>query len=118
MLFRDCKAENIRAVSYTHLAVRRGSAGAAPNGRAAGGVGDVHTVAKELGDEARVARLGAAGAGAGELEHGLHELAALDGGILHIGLGRDLVDAVVEDLLLLELALLRDHGQRADRRCV
>jgi len=38
-------------------AVRGGSAGAAPDGRAAGGVGDVHTVAKELGDEARVARL-------------------------------------------------------------
>ena len=35
-------------------------------------------------------------------------------GILHIGLGRDLGHAVVEDLLLLELALLRDHGQRAD----
>mgnify|MGYP000296718899 CR=1 FL=1 len=49
-----------RAVAVLIRAVRGGSAGAAPNGRAAGGVGDVHTVAEELSDETGIAGLGAA----------------------------------------------------------
>src|SRR5699024_759623 len=44
-------------------AVGRGSGGTAPDGGAAGGVGDVHPVAEELGHEASIAGLGAAGAG-------------------------------------------------------
>ena len=58
--------------------VRRGHSGVTPDGGAAGGVGDVHAVAKELGHEARIARLGATGAGARELEQRLIELRALD----------------------------------------
>lgn len=104
-----------RAVAVLIRAVRRGSAGAAPNGRAAGGVGDVHTVAEELSDETGIAGLGAACAGAGELEHGLLELAALDGEILHILLVGDPGDAVVEHILLRQLGLLTDHGQSTDR---
>ena len=54
-------------------------AGAAPDGGAAGGVGDIHSVAEQLGDQTCVGGLGAACAGAGELEQRLLELAALDG---------------------------------------
>ena len=98
-------------------AVRGRRARAAPDGGATGGVGDIHAVAEQLGDEACIGRLGAACAGAGELEHGLLELAALDAQILHVFLRRDLGDHVVEDRLLIELALLSDHGdglRRAD----
>ena len=58
--------------------IRGGSARAAPDGRAAGGVGDIHLVAEELSDETCIAGLGAACAGAGELKQRLAELAALD----------------------------------------
>ena len=57
-------------------------------------------VAEQLGDETGIAGLGAAGAGAGELQHGLTELAALDGVVLHVLLLGDLVHAVVEHFLL------------------
>ena len=105
------------AVAVLIGAVRGRRARAAPDGGATGGVGDIHAVAEQLGDEACIGRLGAACAGAGELEHGLLELAALDAQILHVFLRRDLGDHVVEDRLLIELALLSDHGdglRRAD----
>ena len=54
--------------------------GAAPDGGAAGGVGDIHPVPKELGDQLGIGGLAAARAGARELEQGLAELAALDRG--------------------------------------
>ena len=73
----------------------------------------IHAVAEELGDQTRVAGLGAAGAGAGELKQRLLELAALDRvGSDGLGLLGDLGDAVVEDVLLGQLALGRDHGER------
>ena len=86
-----------------------GSARVAPDGGAAGGVGDIHLVAEQLGDETRVAGLGAACAGAGELKQRLAELAALDVGRLELLLVCDLGHAVIEDFLLIELGLLRDH---------
>ncbi len=53
--------------------------GAAPNGGAAGGIGDIHTGSEQLGEELGVGRFAAAGAGAGEFQKRLAELAALDG---------------------------------------
>ncbi len=41
------------------------------DGGAAGGVGQIHLVAEELGDQLDIRGLAAAGAGAGELEQGL-----------------------------------------------
>ena len=72
-------------------------------------------VAEQLGHQTGIAGLGAAGAGAGELQHGLLELAALDGIILHILLLGDLADAVIKHILLFELTLLRNHRQGAHR---
>ena len=68
----------------------------------------IHSVAEELGDETGIAGLGAAGAGTGELEVGLLELAALDGVVLHVGLGSGL-HQVIPNLGLLGFALLRHH---------
>ena len=69
-------------------------------------------VAEELGDDAGVAGLGAAGAGAGELQVGLGELAELHVVALEeLGLVGDLLHHVVEDFLLGELAL---HGNHLD----
>ncbi len=60
-----------------------------------GGVGDVHPVAEQLGDETGIAGLGAAGAGAvRELQEGLpcwmNWLPLTAGVVLHVGLGSDL----------------------------
>ncbi|CAN3974044.1 1-deoxy-D-xylulose-5-phosphate synthase, partial [Dysosmobacter welbionis] len=96
-------------------AIGRGGSRTAPDGGAAGGVGDVHPVTEQLGNQAGIAGLGAAGAGAGELQHGLTELAALDGVVLHVLLLGHLGDAVVEDLLLGGLLLLVHHGQGVHR---
>ena len=103
------------AVAFLVGAVGRSSGGTAPDGGAAGGVGDIHPIAEELGHEAGIAGLGAAGAGAGELQQRGAELAALDGVILQLGLLGNLGHAVVEDILLGELLLLADHGQSLDR---
>ena len=46
--------------------VRAGSSRAAPDGRAAGRVGDIHTVAADLGDQAGIRGLRAACARAGD----------------------------------------------------
>jgi hypothetical protein len=86
----------------------------APDGGAAGGVGDEHAVAEELGDEASIAGLGAAGAGAGELEQRLVELGCLDVVIAgELALLGDLVDGVIPDLCLIGLGLLGNHGEGA-----
>ena len=103
------------AVALLIGAVGRGSRRTAPDGGAAGGVGDIHMVAEDLGHQTGIAGLGAAGAGAGELQHGLLELAALDGIILHILLLSDLADAVIKHILLRKLAFLRNHRQGAHR---
>ncbi|MPM12584.1 hypothetical protein SDC9_58937 [bioreactor metagenome] len=93
-------------------AVRRGGGGTAPDGRAAGGVGNIHPVAVQLGDKTGIAGFGAAGAGAGEFQQRLAELAALDGVVLHVLFNGHLGDAVIKDLLLRGLLLLRNHAQR------
>src|SRR5699024_11841120 len=59
--------------------VGRDGRGAAPDGGAAGGVGDVHLLTEQLGDQTCVRSLGAAGAGARELQQGLVEQRADDG---------------------------------------
>ena len=58
--------------------VGAGGGGAAVDGGAARGISNHHTIAEQLGNELDIRRLAAASAGAGELEQGLHELAALD----------------------------------------
>ncbi len=100
------------AVALLVHAVRRGGCGTAPDGGAAGGVGNIHPVAVQLGDQTGIAGFGAAGAGAGEFQQRLAELAALDGVVLHVLLDGNLGDAVVKDLLLGSLLLLRNHAQR------
>ena len=92
--------------------VRRGRSRTTPDGGAPGRVGDEHAVAEQLGDEARVGGFGAARAGAGELEQRLLELTALHGVVLDLGLVGHLLHAVVEHVLLGELALGADHGKR------
>ena len=92
--------------------VGRGGGGTAPDGGAAGGVGHVHPLAANLGDQAGIGGLGTAGAGAGELQQGLLELAVLDGGGAgHIGLGGHLGHHVVEGGLAHGLLLQGHHGQ-------
>ena len=102
-----------RAVPVLVRGVRRGGRGVTPDGGAAGGVGDEHAVAEELGHKASVRSLGAAGAGAGELEQRGLELAALERVVDSLGLLGDVLDAVVEDLLLVELALGGNHRDGA-----
>ena len=73
------------AVAVLVDGVGSGGSGTAPDGGAAGGVGDIHPVAEQLGGQLGIRGLAAAGAGAGELKQGLLELAALDGGLLEFG---------------------------------
>ena len=96
-------------LAFCICAVRVGSARVAPDGGAAGGVGDIHLVAEQLCDQTRVACLGTACAGAGELKQRLAELAALDVSSLEFLLLGNLVHAVIEDVLLIQLRLLRNH---------
>ena len=94
--------------------VGSGGSGAAPDGGAAGGVGDEHLIAEQLGGQLGVRSLAAAAASAGELKQGLLELAALDGGLLEL-LGDFLlggqVDAVLEHGLLVALGVDGGHLQ-------
>ena len=85
-----------RALALGVHRVGRRRRGTAPDGGAARRVGDGHALAEQLGDQAGVGGLGAAGAGAGELEQGLFELAAL-----HLACG--------------ELGLVGRPGSRSNR---
>ena len=102
-----------RAVTVFVDGIGRCGCRVAPNRRAAGGVGDVHAVAEQLRNQTRIRRLGTAGARAGELEQRLVELAVLDRRTCELGLGGNLLDAVVEDGLLVELTLGGNHRERA-----
>ena len=105
-----------RAVAVLVNGVRAGSSRAAPDRRATGCVGDIHTVAADLSNQAGIRSLGAACAGAGELKQRLLELAVLDriyGN--HIRLLGNLGDAVIEGILLGSFLLLRNHGERLGR---
>ncbi len=104
-----------RAVAVGVHRVGRRSRRTAPDGRAARGVGDVHTIAEQLGDQARVRGLGAAGTRAGELQQRALELAGLHRGALKLGLAGDLVHAVVEHRLLVQLVSDGHHRQRVGR---
>ena len=90
--------------------VGRGCSGAAPDGGATGGVGDDHVVAEQLSDHTAIGGFSAACAGAGELEQGFTELAALDGLVDQLILDGDLVYAVIEDGLLIQLGVQIFHG--------
>ena len=93
--------------------IRRRGSRAAPDGRAAGRVGNKHPLAEELRDQTRIRRLRAASAGARELKQRLVELAALDGVLRHhAGLLGDIGNRVVERRLLVGLRLLRLHDKR------
>ena len=93
--------------------VRRGCSRAAPDGAAACGVGDHHVIAEQLSYEASIAGLGAACAGAGELKMRLPELAELHiVSLEHVRFIFNVLDTVVKHLLLLKLALHRNHLQR------
>ena len=67
-----------RAATLVVDGPRRRRQVAAVDRRAAGGVGDHHAVAEQLGGQLDVRRLAAAGAGTGELEQRLQGLRALD----------------------------------------
>ena len=66
-----------RSAALVVGAVGRGRQVAAVDRGAAGGVGDQHAVAEELGHQLDVRRFAAAGAGAGELEERLEQLDVL-----------------------------------------
>ena len=102
-----------RAVTVLVLAVRSGGSGVAPNGGAAGGVGNEHAVAGDLGHQTCIGGLGAAGAGAGELQVGLLKLAALDVGRDELLLLGDVLDHVVPNGLLVHLLLGGNHLEGA-----
>ena len=67
------------AVTLLVYGVGAGGSGTAVNGGTAGCVCNDHPVAEELGNKLYIGSLAAACACAGEFEHGLEELAALDG---------------------------------------
>ena len=101
------------AVAAGVAAIRRHGHGAAVGGGAAGGVGHVHPVAEQLGHQLDIGRLGAAGAGGGELEVGLGELGGLDALVADdVLLQQRLVHGVVVEVgLLILLGLEGDHFQ-------
>ena len=108
-----------RAMTILVDRVRCDAAGVAPDRRAARRVRDEEAVADDLREQARVLRLGATGAGTGELEQRLLELACLDvGGTCQLWLLGDVGDAVVEDLLLGHLVLDGHHRERVTRTCL
>ena len=91
------------ALAFLILAVRHAGHSGTPGLGAAGGVGQVHLVAVELGQELDVGRLAAAGAGPVELHQGLAQLAALE---------CELVDAVVlfrQSLQILPACLIQGN---------
>ena len=102
-----------RAVTVLVLAVRSGGSGVAPNGGAAGGVGNEHAVASDLGHQTCIGGLGAAGAGTRELQVGLLKLAALDVGRDELLLLGDVLDHVVPNGLLVHLLLGGNHLEGA-----
>ncbi len=116
-----------RAAPFGVLGPRCSGQVAAVDGRAAGGVGDDHAVAEELGHQLQIGRLTTAGASAGKLEQRLQELVVLDlierhsrpidvGQLLkevpvlalRLAHGRRIVDHV--DRLVLRLALVFDRA--------
>ena len=102
------------AVASLVHSVRSGRCGTAPDRGAASGVGNEHLVAEQLSSQLGVRSLAAAAAGAGELQQGLLELAALNGGLLELSgnlfLSRQ-VDAILEDSLLITLRVDGSHLQ-------
>ncbi len=91
--------------------VRSGRIRTAPNGRAACGVGNIHTLAEELSDEFGIRSFATTCACAGELKQRLGELGTLRG----VTRKRDLLlgnalDAVVEAGLIVDLSVERLHG--------
>ena len=96
--------------------IREGRGGGADNVGAAGGVGNIHPLAEELGHQLHVRRLAAAGAGAVELVERALELASLDGELVHWVLLLRQIDQVIPVGLFVHLALQRLHDKRFLRR--
>ena len=85
------------------FAVRHAGHGGAPGLGAAGGVGQEHLVAEQLGQQLDIGRFAAAGAGTVEFHQGLAELAALQG---------EFVEAVVllgDGLQVAPVGLVQGH---------
>ena len=84
-----------------------GGGGTSPDGGTAGSVGDIHSVAEELGYKARVRSLGAAGAGTGEFKQ---RFFVLRGDNVHnrgcLGFFSNILDAVIKYFLLIFLSSL------------
>ena len=81
--------------------VRRCSGRTAPNGRAAGSVGNIHSVAEKLGYETGIRGLGTARAGAGEFKKRLSELRSDNIRVCsNILLFTNLGNTVIEGILL------------------
>src|SRR5699024_639332 len=90
--------------------VWRGSSRTAPDGGAAGCVGDVHSVAEQLRDQTSVSGLSTTSAGAGDLEQRFLELAALNGLFSrHAWLLANVGNQVIEYRLFCFLALSWNH---------
>ena len=90
--------------------VWRGSSRTAPDGGTTCCVGDVHSVAEQLGDQTSVSGLSTASAGAGELEQRFLELAALNGLFSrHAWLLANVGNQVIEYRLFCFLALSWNH---------
>ena len=109
-----------RVVPRRTMAVSIGCKGRArrrvtPDGRAARCIGDIHTIAKELGHQTAVAGFSAAGARAGELKKRLLELRALNVVCDKFGLLGNMCDRIIKDLLLRLLFFGSDHGKRISR---
>jgi len=86
--------------------------GTAPNGGTARGVGNIHTVTKQLGNQLGVRRFAATRASAGELQQGLFKLAALDGFYIHRVLFMRQGNGIVPVGDFVFLAFQRFHDQR------
>ena len=104
-----------RTLALLILGIGDAGGRATPDGGAAGGIGDIHARTKQLGEELGIGGFAAAGAGAGEFQKRLPELAALNGIgaelLHHGGLGGQLAAVIEVDLTGL-FALQPGHGQR------
>ena len=104
-----------RALAFFVFGIGDAGRRTAPDGGASGGVGDIHPRAEQLGQQLGVGGLAAAGAGAGELQQRLAELAALygiDAELLHHRRLGGQLPSVVEVGLAGLFSLQTGHGQR------
>ena len=100
-----------RAVAACRFGIREGRRGGTDNISAAGGIGNIHALAEELGHQLHVRCFAAARAGSVELVKRALELAALDGELVHRVFLDGQIDQIVPIRLLVHLALQRLHDE-------